>query len=74
MTRYVLCLNDNFNRNIKGYKPSFGEIYEVEVDMGKMYELKGFAELFPSTNFEDITDGMNELTDILLDNNLKFEQ
>lgn len=68
---YVLCLKDNF----EGKKtPKFGEIYEVEVDMGTLLQLKGFGELlFPQENFEDITEGYNELTDILLDNKISWK-
>ena len=38
---YVLCLKDNF----EGKKtPEFGEIYEVDVDMGNLLQLKGFGD------------------------------
>ena len=39
---YVLCLKDNF----EGKKtPEFGEIYEVDVDMGNLLQLKGLKAL-----------------------------
>ncbi len=68
---YVLCLKDNF----EGKKtPEFGEIYEVDVDMGNLLQLKGFGDLlFPQENFEDITENYNELTDILLDNGILWK-
>lgn len=66
---FVLCLKDNFE-NKTSKSPKFGEIYEVEVDMNALLQLVGFKDLYPQENFADITDQFNELTDILLENNI----
>lgn len=64
---YVICLNDNFKTK---NSPNFGEVYEVEVDMTSLLQLKGYKELFPQENFEDITESYNELIDTLIDNGI----
>lgn len=55
---YVLCLTDS-------KQTKFGEVYEVEVDMGKLLQING--ELYPQENFEDISDSYNELINCLID-------
>lgn len=70
----VLCIKDNFEKVANKRAPKFGELYEVTVDMGQLLQLKGFGEsLFPVDKFEDITNKYNELTDILLDNNIAWK-